>query len=109
MDLKVLKKAWIEGKPVEYTAHCQKRMLERDIRRADIENCILNGEIIEDYPLDDNNTSEKSFPSCLIMGNKISDKKVIHIVVGFNGNKFLIISACYPDQIHWHDDYKTRR
>ena len=109
MEIESLRCALLTGTAVEYTAHCQKRMLERDISRADIRNCILQGEIIEDYPLDTNNASEKSFPSCLMMGNKISDKKVIHIVVGFNGNKILLISACYPDREHWHDDYKTRR
>lgn len=98
-----------ENTPIEYTAHCLKRMLERDISRADIINCILHGEIIEDYPLDEKNTSENSFPSCLLLGLKSDGDTKIHIVVGYNGKKILIISACYPDSKHWMDDYRTRR
>ena len=109
MDLESLKHAVLNGVPIEYTAHCQKRMLERDINRADILNCLLHGEIIEDYPLDVKSMSVKSLPSCLIMGCRYSDNKIIHTVVGFNGDKILIISACYPDALHWYDDYKTRR
>ena len=109
MDILELRKALQDGIAVEYTAHCQKRMLERDISRADIQNVIICGEIIEDYPLKDGNISEKSFPSCLILGFKINDGKMIHIVVGFNGKKILMISACYPDLEHWCDDCKTRR
>jgi len=95
--------------PVEYSKHCLQRMLERDILRADINNCILFGEIIEDYPLDENNDSTKSLPSCLILGRKKDDDKSIHIVLGYNGKKILIISACYPDPAIWEDDYRTRR
>ena len=98
-----------ENTPIEYTAHCLKRMLERDISRADIINCILHGEIIEDYLLDEKNTFENSFPSCLILGLKSDGDTKIHIVVGYNGKKILIISACYPDSKHWMDDYRTRR
>lgn len=94
--------------PIEYTSHCQKRMIERDISRADLRNCILYGEIIEDYPLEEGNSSERSFPSCLILGTK-EDGVKIHIVVGYNGAKVLMISACYPDSERWHDDLRTRR
>lgn len=94
---------------VEYTAHCQKRMLERNISRADIKNCIMHGELIEDYPLMDGNTSPMSLPSCLVFGMCLDGKTVIHVVVGFNGQRVLVISAYYPDLEHWEDDYKTRK
>ena len=51
MDINELRNAFMSGTPVEYKAHCQKRMLERNISRKDIADCIMNGEIIEDYPL----------------------------------------------------------
>ncbi len=95
--------------PIEYSMHCQKRMLERNISRRDIYNCIHTGEIIEDYPVDENNTSDKSFPACLIMGMKCNENRMIHVVVGYNGKKVIIISACYPDSEYWENDYKTRR
>ena len=109
MDIKELKDAFKAGFPVEYKAHCQKRMLERNISRKDISNCILHGEIIEDYPLDEGNTLEASFPSCLILGLEFQTDGAIHVVVGFNGRKIIIISAYHPDNEHWEADHKTRK
>lgn len=48
-------------------------MQERDISRADVKKCVLEGEIIEDYPED------FPHPSCLIFGYTINDK-IIHVV-----------------------------
>ena len=95
--------------PVEYSAHCQKRMSERGILRQDILNCINTGIIIEDYPVNDNNNSFKSLPCCLILGSTVISNNPIHIVVGFNGYRILIISACYPDRNVWLEDNRTRR
>ncbi|AOZ97922.1 DUF4258 domain-containing protein [Butyrivibrio hungatei] len=95
--------------PIEYSAHCFKRMLERGITRANVIECINNGEIIEDYPLQVENKSAESFPSCLILGMRVADNTQIHVVVGYNGYKLLIISVYYPDLEHWSEDYKTRR
>lgn len=109
MEINELRKALDVGLPVEYSAHCQKRMLERDISREDIKRCIYYGEIIETYPLADGNICEDSLPSCLILGYRLVDNKAVHIVVGFNGKRMLIISACYPNTKHWFSDNKTRR
>ena len=109
MDLVMLRKAFLESRNIEYTAHCQKRMLERDIYRIDIENCIMKGEIIEDYPLDPDNDSASSYPSCLMLGVTLENGHVIHVVVGFNGEKIIIITAYYPDLEHWEADFKTRK
>ena len=109
MDMEELRHAFNSGVPIEYKAHCLKRMIERGISRRDIENCILNGEIIEDYPLDENNISEASYPSCLILWIDISENNVIHVVVGFNCRRIIIISAYRPDTEHWEKDYRTRK
>ena len=108
MDINELRAAFASGCPVEYKVHCQKRMVERNISREDIAHCIMNGEIIEDYLLDDN-IGEASFPLCLMLC--VSDRKndVLHVVVGFNGRKIILISAYRPDNEHWEDDYKTRK
>lgn len=50
-----------------WTKHCLERMHERDISRADVKNCILTGEIIENYPDDYPN------PSCLIFGYNVNN------------------------------------
>ena len=52
MTIEELRSAVTAGIPIEYKAHCLKRMLERNISRHDIINCIMYGEIIEDYPLE---------------------------------------------------------
>lgn len=108
MNIEEIKTAYKSGSPIEYKAHCLKRMMERDISRKDIEDCILNGEIIEDYPLDSDNASEASYPSCLILW--IDTKKAaIHVVVGFNGRKIIVISAYHPDNERWESDHRTRK
>jgi len=109
MTIDIIRDSVKSGVTVEYSAHCQKRMFERAISRRDILNCILTGEIIEEYRLDQTNLSEKSLPSYLILGFRNFDKQAIHIVVGFNGQRLLIISACYPDDTVWLSNYKTRR
>ena len=109
MNIKELRDAFASGIPVEYKAHCQKRMLERNISRKDIADCIMNGDIIENYPLEDSNTSEASFPSCLILWFNIRKDGALHVVVGFNGRRIIIISAYHPDSEHWENDYKTRK
>lgn len=109
MNIIELRQALDTGLPVEYSMHCQKRMLEREISREDIKHCICNGEIIEENLLADNNKSEGSLPSYLLLDYRVVDNKAIHVLVGFNGKRMLIISACYPDAQHWLPDNKTRR
>lgn len=65
MEITELRNALETGVPVEYTAHCQKRMLERDISRKNVTDYILYGEIIEDYPLDGQNKKGEMIIPCL--------------------------------------------
>lgn len=109
MDINELRKALDNGLHVEYTAHCQKRMIERGISRNDIKHCIYNGEIIEVNVLSDDNKSDKSLPSYLILDYRAVDKKAVHVLIGFNGKRMLVISVCFPDAEHWLQDNKTRR
>ncbi len=67
------------------------------------------GSNIEVNLLSDDNKSEKSLPSFLILDYREKDNIPIHVLVGFNGRKLLVISACYPDALHWMSDNKTRR
>lgn len=109
MNIEELRAAFLNGVPVEYKLHCQKRMLERNISRDDIAKCVLYGEIIEYYPLDESNTSDKSSPSCLILHVNLDNGDALHVVVGYNGKKIIFITAYHPDKEHWEDDYKTRK
>lgn len=109
MVIEDIRNAFLSGVPIEYKAHCLKRMLERNISRNDIKNCVVFGEIIEDYPLDDNNPFEASFPACLISWVDNQNHDAIHVVLGYNGKKVIIISVYHPDTEHWEKDFKTRK
>lgn len=95
-------KRLIEERKIKWTTHCVEKLGERDISIADVEECIANGEIIEDYP------NDYPCPSCLIYGC-ISRGQVLHAVVGSDGNTAYIITAYYPNTIKFEEDLKTRR
>lgn len=82
--------------------HALERMQERDISREDVKNCIMHGEIIEDYPED------FPHPSCLIFGYAV-DNKVIHTVVSKDRKCIGIITAYIPSIEKFEDDLKTRK
>ena len=82
--------------------HAQQRLLQRNILRSEVKQCILSGEIIEKY-IDD-----KPFPSCLILGYT-KNSRPLHIVCSFDNNSMHIITVYEPDKIKFNDDLKTRR
>ena len=87
---------------IKWSTHCLERMQERDISIDDVGNCIMSGEIIEDYP------DDFPHPSCLIFGYSINHK-VLHTVVGSDGEVLHIITAYYPNTIKFMEDLKTSR
>lgn len=101
MNIKSLQEL-CEYRKIKWSAHAAARIQERGISRNDVINCIMHGEIIEDYPTDFPN------PSCLIFGYAV-DGNVIHIVVGSDGDSLYIITAYFPNTIKFYEDLKTRR
>ena len=87
---------------IQWTNHCAKQMVERDISRKDVIHCIMEGEIIEDYP------NDFPYPSCLIFGHS-EDGRTIHVVVGSDGKGLYIITAYIPNIIKFESDLRTRR
>ena len=57
-----------------FSDHAIKRMIERSIERSEVEEAILIGEVIEEYPED------KFSPSCLIYG-KTKAEKDLHVQI----------------------------
>jgi hypothetical protein len=49
LDIEGLKHKCSDGH-IKWTAHVLARMHERNIKPADVENCIKHGNIIEQYP-----------------------------------------------------------
>ena len=84
------------------TMHAAKRLEQRGISLKEVMDCIMTGEIIEQYP------DDYPCPSCLPLGNK-NTPKPLHTVVGTNGEQLWIVTAYYPAPEKWLDDLKTRR
>ena len=94
--------AFDKGK-VRWRAHAQQRMLERAIHRADVQQVVNGGKIIEEY------TSNKPYPSFLIFGT--SNGRPIHVLVGFDSDEGIsyVITVYEPDEQHFESDLITRR
>lgn len=103
MNLKKIKKLNRKNK-ILWSAHVEKRMMEREISRRDVQECIKNGEIIEDYPTD------FPYPSCLIYGKIRNMQVVLHVVASVDDDDILvIITAYFPNDRIFENDLKTRR
>lgn len=87
---------------MKWSIHCLQRMQERGISREDVLNCILNGDVIKDYPED------SPFPSCLVFGYTLNNK-VIHVVASVGEEMAFLITAYFPDMNYYNEDLKTRR
>lgn len=84
------------------TEHARIRLHEREITIDDIISGVANGEIIEQYE------NDKPLPSCLVLGLTLKEK-YIHIVVSHDDEFIYLITAYFPDEQQWTDDFKTRR
>jgi hypothetical protein len=83
-----------------FSDHAVKRMIKRSIDRMAIEQAVLSGEIIEEYP------DDKYSPSCLIYG-KTKAGRNLHVQISLPPS-VVIITAYEPDETEWID-YRVRR
>lgn len=93
----------IKNNSIRITNHAFDEARNDDLKISEILNSVLNGEIIEDYPTD------FPLPSCLIMGNSMSNEP-IHSVWGYNMNSksAILITVYRPASEKWVA-WKTRR
>lgn len=82
--------------------HATERMLQREISRIEVKQCILSGEIIETYE------SDKPHPSCLILGCSMKNRP-LHVVCSTDGSYIYIITVYEPSLKKWETDLKTRK
>ena len=103
MDIGKIREACTLRK-IKWSVHVAARMAERDIKRNDVINCIMKGEIIEYY------TNDYPYPSCLIIGYR-SVNNFIHVVCAPDQENDILwlITAYVPDKEKWFADFKTRR
>ncbi len=83
-----------------FSEHAIKRMIKRFIERFEVEEAIINGDIIEEYP------DDKYSPSCLIYG-KSKNGRGLHVQVSLPP-KVVVITIYEPDTSEWID-CKIRR
>ncbi|SDA31110.1 protein of unknown function [Ruminococcus sp. YE71] len=102
LDIEELKRMIKNDDHVIVSGHAAQRLRVRGIRYGDIVSAVDNGEIIEQYPED------YPYPSCLVLGMALN-KRYLHVVCGSDGEYIWIITAYYPSEDKWLDDYKTRR
>lgn len=84
-----------------YTVHGAKQKIARRLRRAEIEEALKTGEVIEDYP------EHHYSPACLILG-RTEKGKALHILCSLQ-EIVDIITVYEPDLTEWKEDLKTRR
>lgn len=101
IDIEKLQEYYEQGRVI-ISLHAQERLRQRGIKARDVRNCIMTGEIIEQYP------DDFPFPSCLIFGYTVNNK-IIHVVASDEGTMSRIITAYYPDTLKFEDDLRTRR
>ncbi len=75
-------------------------MVKKSIDRHEVEEALLGGEIIEEYP------DDKYSPSCLIYG-KTRKGRNLHVQVS-HPPAVVVITTYEPDSIEWVD-WRTRR
>lgn len=101
IEIQKLREYFFEDK-IFVTEHAAERFHQRDIKIKDIRNAVNFGEIIEQYP------NDFPYPSCLILGKSFGGKN-IHVVLSDEGTSSRIITAYFPNDEKWNEDFKTRR
>lgn len=99
-DYDAVKQAF-RDKTYTLTDHASDRAAKRRIRSPEIEQAILSGEVIEDYP------DDKYGPSCLILGYT-DDKRPLHVQVSYP-NRIKVITVYEPSPDEWEEDLRTRK
>ena len=101
LDIEVIK-GYLRENKVHWRGHILTRMQQRGIRIDDVFNCILNGEVIEDYPAD------YPYPSCLVLG-RTHNNNALHVVCSVGQDYVWMITTYYPDGDEWIEGFRERR
>ncbi len=99
MLIEEIKKRVIEGKYL-LTNHARSRMNERRVRMEDVEDLIMNGMIIEEYP------DSKPCPAALILGPVAGCS--CHVVIAYCEEYLRIIMVYWPEDDKW-ENYRLRK
>jgi len=92
MELTNLKRIIRNGE-YRYSDHAVKKMISRSIDRTEVEETIMSGEIIEEYP------DDKYSPSCLVYG-KTKAGRDLHVQLSLPPS-VVIITVYEPEETEW--------
>lgn len=101
MNIETIKRYCKQG-ALRWTNHVLVRLMQRDIGMADVMCALKDGKIIEQYPTD------YPYPSCLVLGVSVQHKH-LHIVCGDSGTELWLITAYYPNEEEWTDEFRKRK
>lgn len=92
----------IQQRQYEYSRHAVDQSILREISEVEMQEAIMNGEIIEDYP------NDKYGPSCLIAG-QTPYQRWIHVQTSYPSRpKVKIVTLYQPNPDEWID-FKARK
>ena len=96
IDFEIIRKKVKEG-DYEISVHATKRLRERQLTIADIENAIIKGEIIE------RDLKAKPNPKCIFLGEDAVKGESLHVVCSLTPDT-LIVTVYFPDEDNWSKD-----
>jgi hypothetical protein len=102
LDIDQLRAAACQGR-LEWQRHALERMVERGITRAEVQEGLLGGERIEDYP------GDRPLPSGLFLSWVRG--RPLHVVAAFDmaNRTVAIITAYEPTLEYFESGFRTRR
>lgn len=83
-----------------FRQHAIRRMFERSISVADVEQALATGRVIESYP------DDTPYPSSLMLARV--DGRPLHLVFAANGDERIIVTVYEPDPVLWSEDFSRR-
>ncbi len=99
-DIEALRRCFVE-RTYLLTAHASDRAAQRGIISREIEEAVVNGEVIEDYP------DDKYGPSCLILGYTGAGH-VLHVQVSYPP-AVKVITVYEPSPEQWDEGFRVRK
>lgn len=95
-------KAKIQANNYELSIHAHDERINDEIEFAELEEALLSGEIIEDYPNDPRGAS------CLVLGYT-KQNRPIHIVCGTKRGNLILITIYVPQKPKWRNPRTRNR
>ena len=94
-----------EGAKVYWSRHAVAELVNDNLTRAQVEQALEQGEIIEEYPI-----GHRGLPDCLVLA-KLSETQPMHVVIaiGEAKDRVFVITVYVPSAERWHDDWRTRK